>query len=552
VSLVACSSPARFPLREPLTRDDDARAFSPTPEEYVSPFAWDAANQTFFRPLSRFFAVDPAGPAANVNALDEVPDSSWFQNRIGVAPLTAEQVVQGSCSERVLEPSMPDGSWPVDRGKDNGANPGFRVNVPKVGKFMLKTDIPTEPDRATGATAVSTRIYHAAGYFAACDSIVYVRPGLMKLEPGLTVTNNEGVTRPFDQASLEHILARASHRDGLARMVASAWLPGKPIGPYKYDGLRADDPNDIIPHEDRRELRGARLIAAWLNHFDSREQNTLDVFVPADPKRKDGPGHVVHYIIDIGDSFGSRWSDDAISRQLGHAYLFDAPYIAEDFVTLGAIQRPWERARLDGGIFGYFSARDFDPELWRAEYPNPAFVRMTEADGAWMARIIARFTDELVAAAVSVGKFDAASEAYLTRTLILRRDAILRRYLARLSPLSNVTVRGSRLEALDLARRTRVAPASTPAPSARLYRGPDHRAEATAPPALLDGERLVLDLVHRAPDGGSRPDDPARYVIVDLFDGFAPAPLRVHLYDLGPRTGFRLAGLERPASAAAP
>jgi hypothetical protein len=546
LSLAACAAPARFPLREAMTRDPDERPFSPAPEEYVSPFAWDAANQTVFRPLSRFFAVDPAGPAANVNALDEVPDSSWFQNRLGKAALTAADVVKGPCSDQQLDPSQPNGAWVVDKGKDNGANPGFRVNVPGAGKFMLKGDIATEPDRATGATAISTRIYHAAGYFAACDSVVYFRPSILSLKPGLSVTNNQGVTTPFDQAALERILALASHRDGLVRMASSAWLPGKPIGPYKYDGLRDDDPNDVIPHEDRRELRGARLIAAWLNHFDSREQNTLDVFVPADSHHKDGPGHVVHYIIDIGDSFGSVWSDDAISRQLGHAYLFDVPYIAEDFVTLGTVERPWERARRDGGIFNYFSARDFDPELWRGEYPNPAFSRMTEADGAWAARIIARFTDELVAAAVSVGKFDDASSAYLTRTLLLRRDAILRRYLSRLSPLADVVVRGQRLEALDLARRTGVAGQGARAPSARLYRGGSRRAEAVTAPSVQPDGRVTLELAHGMPDGRLAPNDPARYVVLDVLDGFAPGPLRVHLYDLGPRAGFRLVGIERP------
>jgi hypothetical protein len=550
--LAACGGSNRYPLKAPLLEDDDRHPFTPIPEEYESPFAWDAANQTVFWPMSRFFAVDPAGQAVNVNALDEVPNSSWFTNRAGVRPMTAAEAIRGPCDEKVLDPNMPDRSWIIDHGKDNGANVGFRVNIPGLGKFMLKADSVDEPDRATGATAIASRVYHAFGYYAACDTVVYFRPSLLKLKPGLTTTNNQGDTKPFDEAALASVLKDASHRDGLVRMVASSWLPGKPLGPYTYEGKRSDDPNDVIAHEDRRELRGGRLVSAWLNHFDSREQNTLDVFVPADPKKKGGPGHVVHYIIDMGDCFGSVWAVDAMSRRLGSSYMLDFPYLVEDFVTLGAIERPWERAQRTGGIFNYFSARDFDPELWRGEYPNPAYGRMTEGDGAWAARIIARFDDELVAAFVSVGKYDAESTRYLTETLIRRRDVILRRYLSRLSPLSDVRIEGDRLLALDLARKTRVVPNESLSARAQVYRGTKLAAAGAARLQVGLDARVGVLLSHAAPDGGEPDDAASRYLVVDVFNGYAKGPLRVHLYDLGPTRGFRLVGIERPESASAP
>ena len=91
--------------------------------------------------------------------------------------------------------------------------------------------------------------------------------------------------------------------------------------------------------------------------------------------------------------------------------------------------------------------RDFDPEAWRGEYPNPAFMRMTEQDAAWMARILAGFDDELVSAAVKVGQYDAINERYLTQTLIARRDTILQRYLSRVSPIGRVSA-----DARDIAK----------------------------------------------------------------------------------------------------
>jgi len=546
LTLAGCASASRFPLQAPLTLDDDQKPFAQAPEEYYSPFAWDGANYMVFHPIARFFAVDPAGAAINVNAVDEVPNSAWFENRLGERPMTADEVARGSCSEKMLDPNGPDGSWTIDKGKDNGANPGFRVNIKGLGKFMLKTDPETEPERATGATAIASRIYHAVGYHSACDTVLYFRPSLLKLKPGLTVTNNQGVTRPFDQARLAEILKQASHRNGLVRMVASAWLPGKPIGPYRYEGTRDDDPNDVIPHEDRREVRAGRLVAAWLNHFDSREQNTMDVFLPADPKAKEGPGYVRHYIIDMGDCFGSQWSVDGISRRLGSSYVFDAGHVAEDFVTLGVQQRPWERARLTGGIFGYFSARDFDPDGWRGEYPNPAFMRMTEQDGAWMARILSKFSDDLIAAAVKVGKYEAPSEQYLTETLGARRRAILRRYLSRVSPIGDIKVDANGVCGTDLARQSGTVPNEGLSFRAYVYRGSDLEPGSKGRFRGVPAPQVCVDLAH-----GQFPDQlpanaPERYVVLDITNGYAPGPLRVHLYDQGAQGGYRLAGIERP------
>jgi hypothetical protein len=545
LALVGCASSSRFPLKAPLTHDDDQAPFAATPEEYYSPFAWDGANYMVFHPMARFFAVDPAGAATNVNALDEVPNSSWFENRLGSRPMTADEVTRGSCGEKLLDPNAADGTWTIDKGKDNGANPGFRVNIEGLGKFMLKTDPEGEPDRATGATAVASRIYHAVGYYSACDTIVYFRPSLLKLKPGLTVTNNEGVTRPFDQAALDRVLKGAAHRNGLVRMVASSWLPGKPLGPYRYEGTRDDDPNDVIPHEDRRDVRAGRLVAAWLNHFDSREQNTMDVFMPQDEKRKDGPGFVRHYIIDMGDCFGSQWSVDGISRRLGNSYIFDGGHVGTDFISLGTIERPWEKAQLTGGIFGYFSARYFDPQEWRGEYPNPAFMRMTEQDGAWMARILAGFDDELTTAAVKVGQYEPVAERYLTTTLIARRRAILRRYFSKVSPIAHVTTSPDGVCGVDLARATGIVPNEEMSFRAYLYRG--EQLEAAEKPRFrrVAAPAVCVDIPHRSLPESLPKDAAERYVVLDLTNGYAPGPLRVHLYDQG-AAGYQLAGVERP------
>lgn len=358
---VSCGrgSPARFALAEPVTRDQDLDSVAAecrtekikgvdtrvcAPAEYVSSFAWDAADNLVFRPISKLLEVDVPGEAPNVNAFDEVPDSSWFTNRIGASPMSPEQAARGYCPEGVeLHSDPPDGAWLVDHGKDNGANPGFRV-VSEGTKFMLKTD-DEQVERATAATAIASRLYYAAGWWAPCDAVVYFKRSALRLKKGLTVKANVGPARPFDEEALNKTLSKTGRRGELYRATASRWLPGRTIGPFRYEGTRDDDPSDVIPHENRRDLRGAKLLAAWFNHFDSREQNTMSTWMADDPRDPTSKGHVRHWYIDLGDCFGSEWEQDGLSRRFGHSSIFDVPDIAADFLSFGAIQEPWERAQ---------------------------------------------------------------------------------------------------------------------------------------------------------------------------------------------------------------
>ena len=576
------SSVRRFPLREPMWTDDDTapRAVgchpdpkkddpghvACAPREYVSSFAWDAADNTLFRPLSHLFAVERATESVNVNSVDEVPDSSWFTNRIGKQPMALSEFIKGPCGKQLDPEHAAPGSWKIDKGKANGANPGFRIKVEGVGKFMLKSDPPDQPERATGATSIATRFYHAAGWWSACDTVVYFDPKVLALQPGLTVTDNTGVTKPFDEEGLEQLLAGASHRGELVRMVASEWLPGEPLGPFKYEGTRDDDPADVVPHEDRRDLRGARVIAAWLNHLDSREQNTMTTWMRDKAHAKDdsAPGYIRHWYIDLGDCFGSEWDWEGISKRLGFAYYFDFDYVMADFATFGLIERPWDRAERDpdAKIFGFFSEKDFEPGWWKGGYPNPAFARMTERDGAWATRILARFTTKHIEAAVRVGDYtDPKHEEFLVRVLEQRHGAILRRYLSKLSPVTDLALEPSvatgtdgaaatqRLCGVDLARWTGVFGNVGFTYSASLRTGADldARRDVTAVASPDSASSTVcLELPHFAADGGAADDDAGRYAIAELKNGQALGTLQVHLYDLGPKRGFRLVGIERP------
>ena len=147
--------------------------------------------------------------------------------------------------------------WTIDQGKANGANPGFRIKTAGGQIYLLKVDEKEQPERATAATAIATRFYHAAGFWTGCDQVVYARKSVLTLTPGLTQEDNTGIKRPFGDKELDAILSDAGQRGDRYRFVASKWLPGKTLGPFTYEGVRKDDPNDVVPHEDRRELSAA-------------------------------------------------------------------------------------------------------------------------------------------------------------------------------------------------------------------------------------------------------------------------------------------------------
>src|SRR5262245_30739795 len=75
------------------------------------------------RRITRAMQLPDAEPARNVNALDEVPNSSWFENRIGARDMSPDEVARGPVT--LGPPQLP---LTVVRGKDTGGgNPGFFV-----------------------------------------------------------------------------------------------------------------------------------------------------------------------------------------------------------------------------------------------------------------------------------------------------------------------------------------------------------------------------------------------------------------------------------------
>ncbi len=546
--VLSCSTgQGRFPLKDPLWVDEgDFREFSPAPEEYEPATFWEVFDHTFLRPMPRVFAFEVAGRAKNVNAWDEVPDSSWFTNRMSRHIPTPAEAAKGSCEE-IIDPKGP---FEVTGGKPDGLNPGFLIKTKTGKKYFFKFDGADQPERATSADVIGSKIYHAVGYPAPCNQVFYFDPKTLKLSPKATIKNAEGVKVPMTQADVQKAFDVVKpNKQGLVRGFASEFLPGRPLGPWRYQDTRPDDPNDVIDHEDRREIRGSGVMSSWTNHFDSRDQNSLTMWIE---NPKTGKGYVRHNIIDFGDCFGSIWAFDEMSRRHGQTFYLKMGHMLADFATLGTIERPWDRAEFGpaGPTLGYYNAENYVADEWHNGYPLPAYSNMREEDAAWMARIIADLGEEQLNAIIDEAKLEnKVLDRELRKAILGRRKKVLARYLGRLSPLSYPTLDKGDVCLRDLAVRAGVADKNTRAYWASFWDG------STPKGNLALSLRPAADSVCvKLPQSKATKDKP-QYFILDVTAGKKGAPdkfpLRLHIYHLG-GAEYKVAGIERPETSEAP
>src|SRR4029078_6972604 len=111
---------------------------------------------------------------------------------------------------------------------------------------------------------IATKVFWALGYNQVESFLTTFDPRNVSVDPKATIRRPNGKRTPFTRDDMNAVLeTSARNRDGSYRVIAGRLLPGKILGPYRYDGTRGDDPNDLVPHEHRRELRGLRVFAAW-------------------------------------------------------------------------------------------------------------------------------------------------------------------------------------------------------------------------------------------------------------------------------------------------
>lgn len=425
----------RFYSDDPLSRDDDAAFDASKAEENELSETFDFLTNTFASPGDR-----RSIRAVNVNTLDEVPDSTWFTNRIGLGRLTESEAARGGRKFDRLDAE----EWLVTRGKGPGGfHPGFRASHPGDPDqvYQLEVDPKEHPQLASGAELIGALVYHALGYNVQDVYTVRVDPSRLTISPKATVRDASG-QRAFVQSDLDAVLSNAARdSDGRFYMSATRFSQGEDLGQFRYFGTRRDDPNDIHPHEHRRELRANRVFAAWLAHDDSRAVNTLNLRVETEGRK-----FIRHYMHDFGALLGSatRFAEPAINN---HEHFIPKDSSLKGLAGLGFYFPRYARSNRADDLppsVGNYDSVSFEPAKWRANYPNPAFENMRADDAFWGARLVSRFSDELLTAIVGrVGYDDPRAASYLVKTLGERRDLVARRWLNGVNPIVDIALSGN-------------------------------------------------------------------------------------------------------------
>jgi hypothetical protein len=422
----------RFYPDDPIVREPESRDASKA-APYDMPEMYELVYNLFVVPK-----YEPSGlRAKNVNTIDEVPDSSWFTNRIGVKPISNEELVKGPNAGEPPDPSK----WILIREKSSGVHPGFTARDGKGETWFVQFDPPYFAEGATAAVAIASKIFWALGYNQVESYLTTFDPKNASIDPKATVRRPSGKRTPFTKDDMNAILENvARNKDGTYRIVAGRQLSGKILGGYQYSGTRPDDPNDLVPHEQRRELRALRVFGAWTNLTDLKAKNTLDTVVT-----ENGKAVVKHYLQDVGSTFGL--CNDLHEWDLSYEYFYDGPGSRKRFFTLGFGLSPWQTVDYkEYPSVGKFEGKVFDPRTWKPQTPTKAYMELRDDDAFWAARRVAAFTDDMLRAVVHTGEFsDPNAEKYLADVLIQRRDTVKRIYLTAVNPIVDVHLDGQGL-----------------------------------------------------------------------------------------------------------
>ena len=469
----AVAEDKKFYPDDPLVQEPPPHPVKSVVKLEIDPL-YDFLNNSFETPRREGKRPrEDAHAALDANTLGDVPDSAWYTNRHYYHRMSIEELKRGPGN---TAPPSSTGYWRIISAKSDGVMPGFVIEDEKKNRYVLKLDPPQYPELASAADVIGSKVFYALGYNTPENYIVHFTREKLEISEGVMWRDASAKNRPLTDRVLTQMLKpQPMGADGMYRALASKWIAGDVIGPFKFAGARSDDPNDIVAHEDRRELRAYRVFASWMNHTDTKSINSLDSLVT-----ENGIRYLKHYLIDFGSSLGSAGTGPK-PPWMGHEYILDNRGAMVQAATLGFYPPEWERTkypRLTG--VGRLDYKAFDPISWKPNYPNPAFLLMEDQDAFWAAKQVAAFSDTDIRALVETGEFsDPRAADWVTECLIKRRDKIAEAWFSRVLPLDKFSVADGKLTFEDLGGHSGV---ETPREYSIRWARSDHNGNITPIP----------------------------------------------------------------------
>jgi hypothetical protein len=427
LTALAAAATVKFYDDDPVWVERDTQDASGIPPLKIDLFV-DLTYNLFGKP------GDPAPNvrARNINTVEAVPDSSWFTNRIGHRPMVPADIAKGPAT--TTGPAA--GRWTVTASKSDGVTPGFTVKDTNGQLWFLKFDPRGYRAMSTGPEVAVSKLLWALGYNVTENHIAFFRRDQLVVGESARFEPPGGTRRAMQLSDVDKLLEHVDREpDGSYRVIASKAVDGTPLGGFRFYDTRPDDPNDIVPHEHRRELRGLRVFAAWVNLVDSKANNMLDVLV-----RENSHAYVKHYVQDVGATLGSGGVGPAEYWE-GHELLVEPGVTLKQMFAFGFFIPRWHTVDMyEATSFGRLPRDNahFDAEAWKPRFPNQAFLRARADDKFWAAQKVVALTDDMLRAAVRTGELgDAKAEEFLVKALAERRDAIGRSYMAAINPVAD-------------------------------------------------------------------------------------------------------------------
>jgi hypothetical protein len=384
---------------------------------------------------------------------------------------------------------------------------GIAVTDARGLRYDIGIDPPDRREMRTGAAVIAARLVWALGLHTPPAFVLKLRARDFW----------KPVAKAPDAAAY---LASGAPKDagGYYRVSAVRVPQGLYLGQSLETGVRGDDPNDMIPHTERRTLRALQVLAAWIKLNDLGPNKTLD-FYEGEP----GRGHVVHYVAGLDDALGTA----SVTRRTDPPPAEGGGPPAVRLLTLGLAPNPpppptQTLVPAVGDI-----DQDVDPRGYESGLPYEPADRILPADGYWAAKRIATIPSAAVALAIDAGWLkDLRAQRRLYDILEARRTTIIRYWYRQVTPLEIVSATKTALVLRDEAISRKVG--GTAGSSYRVEYLNDHGARVASRDLVEPkGDRLQLALPTGALEAAK--DYLVVRVLAKRKKTFLPRPCDVHV-----------------------